>query len=126
MSTEIPWADFLSRPEIKGMILRFEQPEGKRPIWGEVLSGRVLATGEVEFTMSWIASKDPAEPRVKRHKPKGPLVFSPKYKGPYYYPKGASFRMQDSRPGILHVIMPSLESRLVTTHPRRGSTRTRP
>lgn len=113
-----PWADFLANPELSGMILKYIRPEGKRPIWGEVISARVLASGEVEFTLAWISAHDPSETRAVRRPAEKPVKFNPQFTGPFYYPKGASFQMPDTRSGLKHVLYPPLDSRKATTYRR--------
>lgn len=107
----LPWSDFFECPGIPGMILKMIQPHGARPIWGEIVSARVLVSSEVEFTLAWTSSTSPYAPRrVPRRMVTKLFVFQPLYGGPFYYPKKSVFRLYDAAPGLVHLILPPVGS----------------
>jgi hypothetical protein len=106
----MPWEDFVSTGVKVGMILKLVQPHGGRTLWGEVVAARFIE-GEVEFTVSWIMYRNPAE-RPTARKAEGMTVrIKPLYKGPYYYPRGTKFRIHDERKGLVHELEPPLDAR---------------
>lgn len=106
----VPWSEFFSIPSLSGMILKIARPHGQRPQWGEIRSGRVLESGEVEISLSWTSSTSPYGRRVTKRTAIHPFVFQPLHGGPFYYPKGSKFRLYDSRSGLIHLILPPVGS----------------
>lgn len=106
----VPWEDLFSCPSISGMILKMIFPHGQRPLWGEIRSGRILESGEVEISLSWTSTTSPYGRRVTKRTAVEPFVFQPLHGGPFYYPKGSKFRLYDVRTGLVHLMLPPVGS----------------
>ncbi len=104
------WADFFSVGSISGMVLKIAQPHGKPTLWGEVVSGRVLASGEVEFVLAWISDKNPMGKRARRRPASEPVVIRPRYCGPFYNPRGSKHNIPDVTVGLVHQLLPPIGS----------------
>lgn len=104
------WVDFFSAGSISGMILKIAQPYGKPTLWGEVVSGQVLASGEVEFVLAWISDKNPMGKRAYRCPASEPVVIRPRCSGPFYCPRGSTHNIPDVMVGLVHQLLPPIGS----------------